>query len=113
MSTSRMARAPPQPAGSSGPLARSEESIAQEADHRLMDHRGGRERVVGPLPPHQARSDLAQFVIDQGDELTPAPRSSPARARPRIIVSPLHQFGHDRGSRRETKGSSEIIRGTS
>ena len=36
-----------------------------------MDHRGGRERVVGPLPPHQARGDPAQLVIDQREQFTP------------------------------------------
>ena len=29
--------------------------------------------MVGPLPPHQARGDPAQLVVDQRDEFTPGP----------------------------------------
>ena len=76
-----------------------EDRLAQQPDHGLVDHRGGREGVVGPLPPHQARGDPAQLVIDQREELTPGPlvpgpgpsqdeRQIPAAARP---PSPLRR----------------------
>jgi hypothetical protein len=50
-----------------------EDGVAQQPDHGLVDHPGGREGMIGPLPPHQARRDLAQLLVDQRDDFTSGP----------------------------------------
>ena len=50
-----------------------EDRFSQEPDHGLVHHGGVRERMVGPLPLHQAGGDPAQLVVDQRDEFTPGP----------------------------------------
>ena len=49
-------------------------SVADEAEVGLVDQGGGLERLAGLLPGQPPGGELAQLVVDQGQELLGGPR---------------------------------------
>jgi hypothetical protein len=89
-----------------------EDLLVQRPDDRHVDHRRGREGVVGPLLAHQASGHLAQLIIDQCDELTPGPVvTSPGLPQDECQVT--QRLGlHHLFLKRIMKGYCDIFRGT-
>jgi hypothetical protein len=89
-----------------------EDGVTHQPDDGLMHHRGGRERVVGPLPPHQAGGDSAQLVIDQREDLIPCPLvpvPGPSHdERQSLLLLDPHLPS---GKKKTRKGYSDIFRG--
>ncbi len=61
--------------------------VAQQPDHRLVDHRRRRESMVRSLPHHQVGGHRAQLVIHPGEEVVPGPVApDPAPSRDELPI---------------------------